>query len=126
MHSISLKFDIKSHLFLFLFWIDIIRNSQKPVLVKTRFLARTFLVNTDFCVDLFSPFILNLVNMSINSSIFSSVLNLADVTPVYKKDSHYQKSNYSSVTVPPNPFKIFENIFYGQITPHFEKKISKY
>lgn len=33
--------------------------------------------------------------MSINSTTFSLVLKLVDVTPVHKEDSHYQKSDYS-------------------------------
>ena len=36
-------------------------------------------------VDYFSPFILDYVNKPISSSIFSSVLKLADIIPVYKK-----------------------------------------
>ena len=47
---------------------------------------------------LFFPFLLNFVKMT-----FPSVLKLADVTPVHKRDSHYQESNYQPVSVPPNP-----------------------
>ena len=36
-------------------------------------------------VDFFSPFILGYVNKSISLSTFPSILNLADITPVYKK-----------------------------------------
>ena len=45
-------------------------------------------------VDFFSPFILDYVNKSISSSTFPSILKLADIIPVYKKDSRYEKSNY--------------------------------
>ena len=38
-------------------------------------------------LDLFSPFILGYVNKSISSSTFPSILKLADITPVYKKDT---------------------------------------
>ena len=37
-------------------------------------------------VDFFSPFILGYVNKSISPSTFRSVLKLADIIPVYKKD----------------------------------------
>ena len=37
-------------------------------------------------VDFFSPFILGYVNKSISASTFRSVLKLADIIPVYKKD----------------------------------------
>ena len=52
---------------------------------------------------LFFPFLLNFVKMPISSTTFPSVLKLADVTPVHKRDSHYQESNYQPVSVPPNP-----------------------
>ena len=42
-------------------------------------------------VDFFSPFILGYVNKSISSSTFTSILKLADITPVHKKDSRYRK-----------------------------------
>ena len=42
-------------------------------------------------VDFFSPFILGYVIKSIISSTFSSILKLADITPVYKKDLRYEK-----------------------------------
>ena len=60
-------------------------------------------------VDFFSPFILGYVNKSISSSTFPSILKLADITPVYKTDSRYEKSNYRPIIVLPNPSKIFEN-----------------
>ena len=61
-------------------------------------------------VEFFSPFILGYVNKSISSSTFPSILKLADITPVYKKDLRYEKSNYRPISVLPNLFKIFENI----------------
>ena len=42
-------------------------------------------------VHFFSPFILGYVNKS-SSSTFLSILKLADVTLVYKKDSRYEKT----------------------------------
>ena len=67
-------------------------------------------------VDFFSAFMLDYVYKSINSSIFPSILKLADIIAVYKKDSRYEKSNYRSVSVLPNLFKIFENVLYEQIS----------
>ena len=61
-------------------------------------------------LDFFSPFILGYVNKSISSSTFPSILKLADVIPVYKKDSLYEKSNYRPISVLPNlskPLKMF-------------------
>ena len=70
-------------------------------------------------VDLFSPVVLNFVNMSINSLTFPSVLKLVDVTPVYKKNLRYQESNCRPVL--PNLSIIFGNLLYNQIAPYFEK-----
>ena len=66
-------------------------------------------------VDYFSPFILGYVNKSIRSSTFPSILKLADIIPVNKKDSRYEKNNYQSISVLPNLSKIFENVLYDQI-----------
>ena len=63
-------------------------------------------------VDFFSPFILGYVNKPISSSTFPSIIKLADITPVYKKDSRYEKSNYRPISVLPNLSKIFENVLY--------------
>ena len=67
-------------------------------------------------VDFFSPFILDYVNKSISSSTFSSILKLADIIPVYKKDSRYEKSNYRPISVLLNLSKIFENVLCDQIS----------
>ena len=77
-------------------------------------------------VDFFSPFILGYVNKSITSSTFPSILKLADIIPVYKKDSRYMKSNYRPISVLPNLSKIFENVLYDQISSFFENIFSKY
>lgn len=46
-------------------------------------------------VDLFSAFLLNFSNISINSSNSPWAEKSADGTPVYKKDSDYQTTNHS-------------------------------
>ena len=77
-------------------------------------------------VDFFSPFILGYVNKSVSSSTFPSILKLADITAVYKKDSRYEKSNHRPISVLPNLSKIFENVLYDQISSFFENIFSKY
>ena len=67
-------------------------------------------------LDFFSPFILGYVNKSISSSTFPSILKLAGITPVYKKDSRYGKSNYRPISVLPNLPRVFENIVNDQIS----------
>ena len=77
-------------------------------------------------LDFFSPFILGYVNKSISSTTFPSILKLADITPVYKKDLRYEKSNCRPISVLPNISKIFENVLYDQISSFFENIFSKY
>ena len=77
-------------------------------------------------VDYFSPFILGYVNKSIRSSTFPSISKLADIIPVNKKDSRYEKNNYQSISVLPNLSKIFENVLYDQIFSFFENIFSTY
>ena len=74
-------------------------------------------------VDFFSPFILGYVNKSISSSTFPSILKLADITPVYKKDLRYEKSKYRSISVLPNLSKIFDNVLNGQISSSYSLNI---
>ena len=74
-------------------------------------------------VDFFSPFILGYVNKLISSSTFPSILKLADVIPVYKKDSRPEKRNYRSICVLPNLSKILENVLYDQISSFFWKHL---
>ena len=74
-------------------------------------------------VDFFSPFILDYVIESISSSTFPSILKLADIIPVYKKDSLYEKSNYRPISVLPNLSKILENVLCDQ-TSSFLKTFS--
>ena len=69
-------------------------------------------------------FIFGYVNKSTSSSTFPSILKLVDITPVYKKDRRYEKSNYRSISVLSNLFKIF--VLYNQISPFSEIIFSKY
>ena len=58
--------------------------------------------------DLFSIFASNAFNESVISCKFLSVLKLADVKPVHKKASRFEKTNYRPVSLLPNISKFFE------------------
>ena len=58
---------------------------------------------------------LGYINKSVSPSIFPSILKLADITPVYKKDSQYEKNNYRPIGILLNLPKVFENVLYDQI-----------
>ena len=51
-----------------------------------------------------------------SSSTFPAILKLADIIPLYKKDSRQEKSNYRPISVLPNLSKTFENVLYDQIS----------
>ena len=57
---------------------------------------------------------------------FPSILKWADIIPVYKKDSPYEKSNYRPVSLLPNLSKIFGSVLYYQISSVSENFLSKY
>ena len=76
--------------------------------------------------DIFSLVLHNIINKSLDFSIFPDKLKLADVTPVHKKEDRNDKNNYRPVSILPSISKIFEKILYTQIYQHVEKKLSKY
>ena len=53
-------------------------------------------------------------------------MKLADITPVYKKGNRAVKDNIRPVSILPNLSKVFEKCLYKQISPYFDKIISKY
>ena len=61
------------------------------------------------------------------NAIFPSILETADVIPVFKKDNKTNKNNYQAISILPNISKIFERCMYQQISAYFEENIfSKY
>ena len=72
--------------------------------------------------DLFSIFVSNNFNKCIISCIFLSILKSADSTPVHKKKSKLEKSNYQSVRLLPYISKLFERCMHRQISEYFETK----
>ena len=52
-------------------------------------------------------------------------MKMADVTPVYKKDSPSVKDNHCPVSILPNLSKIFERCFCKQVSPYFDNILSK-
>ena len=84
----------------------------------------TKLIKTN--ADLFSIFVSNAYNESVTSCIFLSHLKLADITPVHKRNSKLEKSNYRPVSLLSNISKIFERCMHRQISNYFETIFSKF
>ena len=56
------------------------------------------------------------LNGCINSYLYLSMLKMADITPVHKKESRSAKNNYRQVSILPNISKLYERIMFKQIS----------
>ena len=63
---------------------------------------------------------------TIEYSLYPFCMILADITPVYKKGNRAVKENIRPVSILSNLSKVFEKCLYKQISPYFDKIISKY
>ena len=77
-------------------------------------------------LDLFSVFMHESFNKTIETSKFPSVLKLANITPIFKKGERTDKGNYRPVSILPNLSKIYERCIYKQILSFFDNIFSKY
>ena len=71
-------------------------------------------------VDIFADFIVGSFKGTIKTSIFSSCLKLADISPLHKKGRKDNKENYRPVSIG----KIFEKILFEQKSVFFENFLS--
>jgi len=60
------------------------------------------------------------INDSFSSGIFPNISKFATVTPVYKKNSKNDKSNYRPISILPVISKIYERVYHNQISEYFE------
>ena len=65
--------------------------------------------------------ITNLINKSINNSIFPEKLKEAQVVPLFKKNNSLDKCNYRSVSILPTISKFYERAIYEQTVTFFDK-----
>jgi hypothetical protein len=61
-------------------------------------------------ISLLSP-ITKIINMSIDSGIFPNRLKEAQVTPLFKKNDPFLKSNNRPVSILPIPSKVLKNFY---------------
>ena len=72
-------------------------------------------------------FILSNPNCCINTSSYSSLLERADITPVYKKNTKSAKNNSRPVSILSNISESYERIIFKQMSEYFESYFfSKY
>ena len=74
--------------------------------------------------EIFPEFFFVNINHSINNSTFPEQLKLADVKPIFKKNSYTDKENCRSVSTLPNISKIYERL-YKQLYDYFDVIFSR-
>ena len=74
--------------------------------------------------DIFANFILQSFNKCIIDGKFLDQLKKADVSPVFKKGNHNDKTNYRPVSILPLLSKIYERLIYNQINQMTENALS--
>ena len=62
----------------------------------------------------------NCINKSIETGYFPDSLKLANVSPVFKKEDPFDKSNYRPVSILPLLSKVYEKVIYDQLSDYSE------
>ena len=97
--------------------LDVAKASQqtdiptKILKQNSKYFAKYFFENINFCIE---------------NSDFPSELKLADVIPVYNKNSKNVKDNYRPVSILSNISKVYERTIYEQLQSYFDKIFSKF
>ena len=67
-----------------------------------------------------------LFNNTLSTSSFRTVLNVADLSPVFKKDDPLKAKNYRAVSVLPVVTKILERLLHKPMSLHVDRFLSPY
>ena len=67
-----------------------------------------------------------LFNNTLLTSSFRTVLNVAEISPVFKKDDPFKTKNYRLVSVLPVVSKIFERLLHKPMSLHVDRFLSPY
>ena len=76
-----------------------------------------------FLESFFSYWLSLIINLSFEISIFPDLLNIAQITPIYKKGCKLSKINYRPISLLSVLSKIFEKALYTRIYSHLTKTI---
>ena len=79
--------------------------------------------NSNICIDFL--YVTITINSLIKSSLFSSCLKTADITPISKKRKRDLKDNYRPVSILPILSKLSERSMFKKISEFFENIFSK-
>ena len=76
--------------------------------------------------EVFGVKLLNLINNSLNTGVFSDKLKMGEVLSMFKNEDPFNKKNYRPITVLPAVSKLYERIIQDQIIPFMEPVMSMY
>ena len=74
--------------------------------------------------DIYQHILTDMINNTINTSVFPKKLKEADVTPIHKKEGTTNKANYRPVSILPTVSKVYERLLFQQIVRYMESKLS--
>ena len=75
---------------------------------------------------MFTEYLFHESEKSLEKSEYTSPFKFADITPVHKKGSRFEKNNYRPVSILPVLSKVFEKCLYKQISSYVNDIFSKY
>ena len=76
--------------------------------------------------DIFSQYLSQIFNESIETADCPNKLKYVDITPVYKKNNRHEKKNYRPVSIKSVISKILERCLYDQIYQSIENTLSRH
>ena len=76
--------------------------------------------------DIFSQYLSQIFNESIEAANFPNELKYADITQVYKKNNRHEKENYRPVSIISVISKILERCLYDQIYKSIDNTLSRH
>ena len=68
-----------------------------------------------------SPFLADIINMSLSAGIFPDILKLARVVPIFKNGNTADVNNYRPISVLPILSKIFERVVHTQLQNYLDE-----
>ena len=76
--------------------------------------------------DIFSQYLSQIFNESIEAANFPNESKDTNITPVYKKNNRHEKENYRPVSIISVISKILERCLYDQIYKHIDNRLSRH
>ena len=77
-------------------------------------------------LNIFATFLVKDTNTCIRKGEFPDKLEMADITPAFKKGDRHDKSNYRPVSILPILSKVYEKCLYKQVANYMETILSNF